>query len=373
MRLAVVNLTSGGFSGGYEKYLQQILPILHADGDVSKMFIFMPPTRRMGMISEAGVIVWPRNDRFWGHRFLKKSLKERSVDVVFFPTARWVNTGGIPAVVMVRNMEPLIMPWSGHNLLARARNMGRAIVARRACDRASRIIAVSDFVKDRITNLWNIDSSRIGVVYHGCDGNAETTSPARPATLDLGDGELFIATAGSIRPARGLEDLIEAMPMLRSSHPGLKLVIAGQSDSDTKQYERHLHFLADRRGVASAIRWVGRASRAEMNWCFARCRAFVLTTRVEACPNTALEAMAHGCAIVAAECPPMPEVLRECATYYPAGNAGCLAEAIERTLGLGEDARSVIRRSAQRRAGDFTWDRCAAATIRELKMAIASP
>ena len=51
-------------------------------------------------------------------------------DVVFFPTARLIECGGAPTVVMVRNMEPLTVPFGGNTWREGFRNIARARVAR---------------------------------------------------------------------------------------------------------------------------------------------------------------------------------------------------------------------------------------------------
>jgi len=43
LRLAVVNLTAGGLSGGYQKYLQHLLPLLVRDTRLEQVDVFLPP------------------------------------------------------------------------------------------------------------------------------------------------------------------------------------------------------------------------------------------------------------------------------------------------------------------------------------------
>jgi hypothetical protein len=42
MRLAVVNLTGGGFSGGYKKYLENMLPRLAEHSEVEALLCASP-------------------------------------------------------------------------------------------------------------------------------------------------------------------------------------------------------------------------------------------------------------------------------------------------------------------------------------------
>ena len=177
MRLAVVNLTSGGFSGGYRKYLSRLVPLLANDPRVSALSVFVP--ERAGIEMDPGIDVrtWPQSER--NLKTLQRDLATRRPDVVFVPTARHLSSGSAPVVVMVRNMEPLEVPFGGNTWVEGLRNVARAWEARRACRRATRVIAVSDHVRRFIISRWHIDEDRIGTVYHGVDGGGPCVTAPR--------------------------------------------------------------------------------------------------------------------------------------------------------------------------------------------------
>src|SRR5262245_56919541 len=106
MTLALVNLTAGGMSGGYVKYLRQMVPLIAADARVRRLDVWLPPALPADLIPGVEALSWPAGDALTGFRALRQRLARTRPDVVFVPTARWLDTGGIPTVVMVRNMEP---------------------------------------------------------------------------------------------------------------------------------------------------------------------------------------------------------------------------------------------------------------------------
>jgi glycosyltransferase involved in cell wall biosynthesis len=361
MKVALVNLTSGGMSGGYRKYLKSLVPLLRRDSRVERIDVFMPAG--LEPPDEGTVHSWPASN---GIASLRRQLEQLRPDVVFFPTARIVRCEALPAVVMVRNMEPLTVPFGGNTWRESARNVMRAHVARQACRRASRVIAVSRHVEHFIVRTWRVPSERVGVVYHGIDpaGGHPTSAPAALANLDQ-----FVFTAGSIRPARGLEDLIGAAPMLVRAQPGLKIVIAGRADESGKPYERRMRQLAARLGVTDAIVWAGHLASAEMAWTYDRCAAFVVTSRAEACPNIALEAMSHGVPIVSTTQAPMPEFFADVAAYYSPREPGELAARLTEILNAPTHVLAGAR-ARMDRAATFTWQRTADRTIEELQCAV---
>jgi glycosyltransferase involved in cell wall biosynthesis len=366
LNVAVVNLTSGGFSGGYRKYLRIMLPKLRSDPRVGELRVFNPPET---FVEEGGAgsdeFTWAPGDHLRGFRDLRSQVLAGKPDVVFIPTARWLRFDGVPTVVMVQNMEPLARPFRGNPLSECLKNVARHYVAKRACQRADRVIAISHFVRDFLTARWGISPSKIGLVYHGTDQAPDHAEAIRPRVLAAEIGRPFLFTAGSLRPARGLEDVIGALGEIGRRGVRPVLAIAGSVDPGMKRYRKRMAELSRKLGVENQIVWTGSLGPAEMSWCYFNCRAFVMTSRVEACPNTALEAMSHGAFSIAADNPPMPEMFSDAAVYYPSGDAKALAARLEKAVERGPDDISA---SSLRRRAEFSWEVTAELTIRELQM-----
>jgi glycosyltransferase involved in cell wall biosynthesis len=226
------------------------------------------------------------------------------------------------------------------------------------------VIAVSRHVRDFLTQHWHIPGERIGTVYHGID-RPGYDQPAEPLTP-----ERFLFTAGSIRPARGLEDVIEAMAELPDD---LHLVIAGAVDRGAEHYAARMRNLAERKQLSSRIRWAGQLDAASMSWCFRNAAAFVMTSRAEACPNIVLEAMANGAVSVSTSHPPMPEFFGDSVFYYYfERDPRHLAVQLRHVLEMPESEREQWRDAARARVARFTWEATARATVAELQRAIAA-
>ena len=371
MKLAIVNLTSGGLSGGYRKYLQKIVPLLCANTCVSRVYVFVPPqTEELVGFESSPMLYWPITDSMRGFSWLKSKIQQLSPDIVFIPTARWLNFGQTPVVMMIRNMEPLAFPFGGNPLQEGIKNLLRAYVAKRSCQQASRVIAVSQYIKNFLCKHWKIESSKIGIVYHGAESPSESeVFPVTTYGLVKKD-ERFIFTAGSVRPARGLEDLIDALGTLHKDALNFKLVIAGAVDPGMGKFKDRLIDRAFNAGIVSQIIWTGSLSAEEMSWCYRHCDAFVMTSRVEACPNIALEAMAHGCICISTESPPMPEIFRDAAVHYLSKDGTALAGVIRSIFSWGNNRRNDASKRAKLRAAQFSWDITAEKTVAELSKTI---
>ena len=356
MRLAVVNLTGGGLSGGYRKYLRQLMPRLAADARVEALRIFVPPVAAVTLEPGLDVRRWAPGRG--GLHALVRDVSAFGADVVFVPTARHMGFGRAPVVTMVRNMEPLLVPFGGNTWGEGLRNLARAWAARRASRRARRVIAVSAHVRGFLVERWRIPAERIGLVYHGVD-------PVLVPPAGRQGTRRTIFTAGSVRPARGLEDALRAMPLLPDD---VHLLVAGAVNRGAARYARRLRDLARTLGVGARVTFAGELDDQAMTAAFRQCSAFVMTSRAEACPNTALEAMSAGTVTVSVDHPPMPEFFAEAALYYRAGDQEGLARQLQTALRNGTE-RTRLSRAAVERARLYTWDQTCEKTIQELERA----
>jgi len=358
-------------SGGYRKYLQKLLPLLQKQPDIDELSVYVPPQMEGGLNLDATTLLsWPNGNHRRIISWIKEQIYKAPTDVIFIPTARYINFGRIPTVVMVRNMEPLCIPFAKNPLMEAIKNTGRAYLAKKASLRADRIISVSKYVQEFLVGQWRIDINRIGVVYHGVELPNGVSPLKVPDCLKNFQDEIIIFTAGSIRPARGLEDLLLAFGLIYHNNPSLKLVIAGPTDPCMKTYKSKLEAMATTLGITSSVVWAGALSESEMSWCYQNCSAFIMTSRAEACPNIVLEAMAHGCICISTETPPMPEFFDDAAVYYPPKDKKALSEAIMDVLSWNNQKRCKISEQARNRGSQFSWDVCAEKTVEELRITI---
>ena len=148
-------------------------------------------------------------------------------------------------------------------------------------------------------------------------------------------------------------------------------MIGGSTNPGTAFYVEEMNRLANKLGVRQEVIWAGELGPAEMSWCYQNCSVFVMTSRAEACPNTVLEAMAHGCLSVSTDLRPMPEFFDDTAVYYAAGDGDDLGRQLGRVLTLSVEQRSYRQTAATSRSKLFDWRITADATIAELARAAA--
>jgi len=355
-------------SGGYRKYLQNILPFMAKDKRVDGLEVYIP-------IGNAAVFT---NNAFTLHNipsgsvtknkaWLKNELAMHQFDVVYIPSAMWINCGRTPIVTMIQNMEPLVVPFQGNPTKECVKNIGRYMANLYACKKSNRVIALSKFVKTYLTEKWRIASDRIGLVYHGIDLPIVAGMDDNAAIASLKSFP-FLFTAGSIRPARGLEDIIRALALLNTELP-MHLAIGGNVDPGMEPYFARLKKLAEKLGVLKRIQWAGKLNDSEMAWYFKNCTAFIMTSRVESFGMIAGEAMAHGCLCISSDNPCLPEIFGSAALYYPPKDFTTLAKQIQVVISMGQAERAKMSSAAKDNASRFSWEICAQKTVDELQKA----
>jgi len=368
LKVAILVPTRSGVSGGLVKHLAEVVPRWLKCNHIKRISIIATEGIHSN-IEKLGVDVnhVSRNDYRTGFRKMGELVEAGAYDVVLCTTARPVRLGGCPVVTMVRNIEPLQKPTYKMSLTWRIRLWVLRHEHALACRQATRILAVSSHVKNEVCQRFRVRQDKVDVVYHGF--NSDEGNEPRKFTLDTPND--FIFSAGSIVPYRGYEDIIRALAVLRSS--GSKpfcAVLAGSNSGNAKSYEQSLKKMAKSLKVEDSIVWAGQLQRDEMSWCFQNASIFIQTSRAEACPNTVLEAMGHGCVTISCDHPPMPEFFKDTAAYYSPGDYATLAQLIKKTHELSKFEAESRRSDSMQRASFFSWDATAERTLNVLERAI---
>jgi len=374
MRLAIVNLTGGGMSGGYKKYLKTMLPRLSRHPEIEAILCASPQSLAVpswfGSMDNVTFVNCKPFSILGNHDAdLQNRLNQFHPDVIYLPIERYFKHRDVPTVCKLMNMLPMTRIRHA-SVCESIRNQLQKMITRKALERAQRIIAISGFVSDFLQKEWLIPSHKIGVVYYGVTLPSDEGLTI-PAGVPLKWAGRFIFTAGSIELYRGLEDIIYALSKLKQCGMSEKVVIAGGARPSMKGYYRKLQELVNKLGLQDDVCWGGLLNDKEMTWCYRNAHVYVMSSRIEACPNTALEAMACGSVIISSNASPMPEFFGKAAIYYETGNAGQLADCLTEVFHFSSAQKDALSQKAVIRAREFSWDDTVNKTIIELQKAVA--
>ncbi len=152
------------------------------------------------------------------------------------------------------------------------------------------VICISQMVKREIQEAFGLDDTRLPVIYNGIDPqvyNPGVRAERQRVRQELGvpeDVPLFLFV-GSGYERKGLDRLLEALPAT------CWLLVVGK-DKHEKSYRQ----LAERRGIAGRVRFLG--AQRDVRPYYGAADVFVFPTRYEPFGNVILEAMACGLPVV---------------------------------------------------------------------------
>ena len=224
-----------------------------------------------------------------------------------------------------------------------------------------------------ITRL-HIPPTRIDVIPRGRDPRrlGERTVSRRRAVRDrlqLADDVPMIFAASRQEPQKGIDTLLQAVPMLLEFSPSAAVVIAGREGRSTPSYGA---LLVESR-VKDAVRFLG--ERDDVPDLLAAADVFVLPSLREGLPGAVLEAMAVGTPIVASDLPPVREALPDSKYGYlvPPAQPARLAEALIDALSNPVESASRSERAKRRFHESFDIAGVSAAMADFYRKVLATP
>jgi glycosyltransferase involved in cell wall biosynthesis len=253
----------------------------------------------------------------------------------------------------------------------------------RALGRGAVVCTPTAAVATEVAEEYHLPPDRLVVTPLGVDETWRQATPPDPTWL-AGHGlpDRYLLFVGSQEPRKNLPTLLAAYRALLPTRVGVvengprvtegagrtgvqgipPLVLVGPPGwGDTLNTD----------GLPpGAVRTPGYLPEPDLARVVAGAAALVFPSWYEGFGLPALEALACGTPVVAADLPAVAEVLGDQAELVAPGDPAALADAIARTLGDpgGEDARAARRA----RATGFTWENCAQATLAAYHLALES-
>lgn len=279
------------------------------------------PVRRVGRRSPGPGGIGRLLSQVWS---LRKLVKESRPDVVHSFHAR----GYVLSAVALMGLS---VPH-----VAGRRNMGLHIT--------HRAHLAAEVFSARRTALILVNSHEVASYWQDRLGTSAPQIEVVPNILDLSffasalnvqpTGEIL--SVGALKPGKGHADLIDAVALLHDAKPSITILGEGTM-------RRDLAAQAKAAGVTLHLPGHERDPRRALQGC----AVYVHPSHHEGSSNAVAEAMASGCAIIAADSGDSASLLGDAGIIVPPGEARILSETIERVMG---DARLLAELRARARS-----------------------
>lgn len=232
-------------------------------------------------------------------------------------------------------LDPVMMQGTGFKSLKKRAYI--SMVERANLNAATGVFALTSHERGQLDAI-GLDAP-VHVIPNGI---AQTDHPVRARQARAGYALGFI---GRINPKKGLHHLLEALHLLRWSHPGATLTIAGNRDQ-FPAYVAKLDTLADRLDLNGALHWPGFLDAQGKHDMLVATDVFVHASDSEGMPMAVLEAMEAGVACVVTPGCYMQKAADAGAVLEVAQDPAALAQALVKLASAPSD-RDILARSGQ--------------------------
>jgi glycosyltransferase involved in cell wall biosynthesis len=262
------------------------------------------------------------------------------VDVCHAPSLA-VPPSAAPLVVTINDVAFLRHPAAFTPHGVRFHEKGLAIARREAAV----IIVPSTFTRDELV-LEGFDPARIHCVPLGVPAlDRSLTGYEAHQRWRRDGGGPYLLVVGTVEPRKAHASIVAAFERLRTRRPDLSLVIAGASGWLPDRMARDL----ERPGVVV----LGHVPDRELDLLYRRAEIVVNASIYEGFGLTVLEALGHGCPVIASSIPAHVELVGDAARLFPPGDIDALVAAIDELL---DDPATLgrLRVAARARAERYT-------------------
>jgi glycosyltransferase involved in cell wall biosynthesis len=215
-----------------------------------------------------------------------------------------------------------------------------AAQARDAAERASAIVAVSEFTKRQVVSLLGVAAEKVRVVHHGTRQLARQPEVAR---------EKIVLNVGAIQKRKNIARLVEAFETVDSSW---RLVLVGSAGYGAEEILARI----ERSPARARIAVTGYVTPESLSGWYARAMVFAFPSLDEGFGMPVSEAMASGIPVLTSNRSALPEVAGDAAWLVDPEDTEALAAALRSMTGQPELREDLARRGVLR-ARLFTWEK----------------
>lgn len=225
---------------------------------------------------------------------------------------------------------------------------------------AAKVLAISEFTKTDIVNIYGKKSEDVVVTYPAYD--QKLFKPTRNLKV-LGKyhiREPYFLYLSSLKPSKNIEGLIRAFSQI--PHAEYQLVIAGKK---AWLYDQ-IFALVKELNLEEKVVFTGFVDEPEVPVLMTHASAFVMPSFYEGFGIPPLEAMACGCPVVISKVASLPEVAGEAGIYVDPHSIESIREGMIRAVGA--EHNKFVKLSLSR-VKSFSWQDTAKRTLETVTLA----
>ena len=234
---------------------------------------------------------------------------------------------------------------------------------------AKKIITVSDFTKQEILSLYpQTRAAKIKVVHNGYNDflyQPLTDAKKNQAVLDkYGLEAPYFLYVGRLEKKKNTPALIEALAILRESYPAIKekLVLAGDASFGYDEVK----YMIEEFNLNRDVFMTGWVDEVDLPYLFQSASAFIFPSKHEGFGIPVLQSLACGVPTAVSDIPVLREIAGDAVLYFDQTDIRSMAKVMAQVVSDEPLRRELIAKGLER-VKDFSWEKCAQDTLRELE------
>jgi alpha-1,3-rhamnosyl/mannosyltransferase len=292
---------------------------------------------------------------WWDVDEVGRAANKAAVDI-FHGTSFLVPRGlNMPAVVTFFDLAFLRHP----GFYSLKENIYLRLVIRHSVKSARAVITISEFSKQEICSLMNVESSKIWAIPLGVRDINKASRVSAEALLKRYDlKEPYLITVSTVTTRKNLEVLFSALKSLgKGERKNIKLCIAGREGFGAEAIKKKCSDLS----LNNKVIFTGPIPQQELDMLLSRASIALVPSKYEGFGLPVLEAMGAGVPVIAADSSALPEVVGQAGLLVDPDRPEEWAEKITAVLDEGNLRDKMIREGLER-VENFSWDTTAAKT-----------
>ncbi len=304
---------------------------------------------------------------WWFEKSVPKILKEHQIDLFISPDGFCSLSTDIPQIITIHDLGfehfPLHTPFLVRNYYKH--------FTPKYCEKADKILAVSQFTKNDIIKKYKIDEKKIDVVYNGFENsqwsmvNGQFNNKKKLSDIDyrLSTKTSYFLFVGAVHPRKNVLGLLKAFEHFKNTYShSHKLVIVGRKawmNTELENFFQQMNYKKD-------VIWIEDIERNNLLELVQHAFALVYPSLFEGFGIPVIEAMSSGIPVITSNVSSLPEVAGNAAILVNPNNTDDISDAMNLLI-TNKNLRNELITKGLIRAKDFDWNISAKKIIEIIK------
>lgn len=282
----------------------------------NKYKLFAPKFTDLYSLPDSAEIITPKSylskffKSYWRLQQVTKLLSKNNIDIfhgLSHALPYGIEKTGIPSVVTIHDLIFLRFPeyYQKIDLIM------YQSVYRSSCNRATKIIAISKQTKSDLINYFDIEPSKIEVIYQSCDNRFyDRVTEAQKFTVQLKFSlpDKFILCVGTIENRKNQLAILQAVTEKKIA---ATIVILGKPTA----YIHQLNQFISENGIQKQVMFLHNTNFAELQTIYQMAELLIYPSFFEGFGLPVIEAQASGCPVITSNISSLPEAGGDGALY----------------------------------------------------------